>query len=126
MLNASIEELVRKLLKTTKRVDVTLARLKNVAVEINARYEPRAEFNRWRNSQDGQLWKQQQYQAQKGRCAICQQFIQLKGSHIDHIKPLSRYPHLALDARNLQIACPECNASKNNKSEELPRRSPRS
>lgn len=32
--------------------------------------------------------------------------------HVDHIKPRSRYPELALDIENLQILCRECNMGK--------------
>lgn len=31
---------------------------------------------------------------------------------VDHIKPRSIYPHLALDADNLQVLCRECNMGK--------------
>ena len=33
---------------------------------------------------------------------------------VDHIKPRSLYPHLALDINNLQILCEECNSGKGN------------
>lgn len=32
--------------------------------------------------------------------------------HIDHIKPLSKYPKLRLDFNNLQILCKDCNMLK--------------
>ncbi|MBE9118633.1 HNH endonuclease [Lusitaniella coriacea LEGE 07157] len=118
MSDSPFQELVRKLFETTKRVDAALAELKGKAADIEAKYEPRTEFNRWRNSQSGKLWKQQKYQAQNGRCVICGESIQLKGSHIDHKRPLSQYPHLALDTRNLRITCPECNTSKGNRCDE--------
>lgn len=31
---------------------------------------------------------------------------------VDHIKPVSRYPELALDLNNLQVLCEQCNAGK--------------
>jgi len=34
--------------------------------------------------------------------------------HVDHIKPISKYPHLKLDLKNLQILCRECNLGKSN------------
>ncbi len=34
--------------------------------------------------------------------------------HVDHIKPRSKYPHLALDFKNLQILCKDCNLGKSN------------
>jgi 5-methylcytosine-specific restriction endonuclease McrA len=115
MINSPFEELVTSLFKTTKRVDTALTKLQGIATEINAKYSPRAEFIRWRDSQEGQLWKYNKYQAQGSYCAICSEPIQLKGSHIDHIQPLSFFPHLALDTRNLQVTCPDCNTSKSNK-----------
>lgn len=35
--------------------------------------------------------------------------------HVDHIKPKSRYPDLALSIDNLQILCRDCNLGKSNK-----------
>ncbi|MGS0696305.1 HNH endonuclease [Shewanella sp. 0m-4] len=37
--------------------------------------------------------------------------------HVDHIKPRSQYPELALDIENLQILCAACNKGKSNLSE---------
>ena len=34
--------------------------------------------------------------------------------HVDHIKPRSKYPELALDIQNLQILCEACNVGKSN------------
>jgi 5-methylcytosine-specific restriction endonuclease McrA len=112
MIDSPFEKLVTNLFKTTKRVDGALAELKGIAAEINAKYEPRAEFIRWRDSQEGKLWKQNKYQTQRGCCAICKEPIQLKGSHIDHVQPLSLFPHLALDTRNLRVTCPDCNTQR--------------
>lgn len=33
---------------------------------------------------------------------------------VDHIKPRSKYPHLSLEASNLQVLCRECNMGKSN------------
>jgi len=35
--------------------------------------------------------------------------------HVDHIKPKSKYPELALSISNLQVLCKECNFGKSNK-----------
>ena len=118
MSDSPFEELVKKLFEVSKQLDTSLAELKSMAAEIEAKYEPRTEFNRWRDSQEGKLWKQKQYKIQKGLCVICRQPIQLKCSHIDHKQPLSKYPHLALEPKNLRITCPDCNTSKGNKSTE--------
>ena len=37
--------------------------------------------------------------------------------HVDHIKPKSKYPHLAEDINNLQPLCHSCNTSKGNNEE---------
>lgn len=37
-----------------------------------------------------------------------------KTMHVDHIKPRSVYPELALDPKNLQVLCNECNMGKSN------------
>jgi 5-methylcytosine-specific restriction endonuclease McrA len=34
--------------------------------------------------------------------------------HVDHIKPRSKYPELALDINNLQVLCEPCNLGKSN------------
>lgn len=34
--------------------------------------------------------------------------------HVDHIKPRRLFPHLALDATNLQVLCEVCNHGKGN------------
>jgi len=34
--------------------------------------------------------------------------------HVDHIKPKSKHPHLALDFENLQLLCEDCNIGKLN------------
>lgn len=35
-------------------------------------------------------------------------------AHVDHIKPRSKYPYLALDDDNLQVLCKACNLGKSN------------
>lgn len=62
-----------------------------------------------------QDWRILRYQALKvyGRkCALCKQ---TEGRmHVDHIKPRSLYPQLALIFDNLQILCEDCNLGKLN------------
>lgn len=108
----SFKALVRSLFEVSDRVDTHLVTLQKDAVEIQNYYVPRAEFIRWRDSVEGQAWKKQQYEYQYQCCAICQKYIQLKGSHIDHIKPIYRFPELNVDKSNLQITCSTCNLSK--------------
>lgn len=63
-------------------------------------------------------WRRLRYKALKiygGKCACCGRSAKdgLK-MHVDHIKPRSKYPELALKITNLQILCEECNIAKSN------------
>ena len=48
-------------------------------------------------------------------CKICGNTSE-KGAvlHVDHIKPRSLYPELALEESNLQVLCEDCNIAKSN------------
>jgi len=59
-------------------------------------------------------WRAVRYQALKqsgGRCALCGAGGEL---HVDHIKPRSVRPDLALSPANLQVLCRNCNVGKGN------------
>ncbi len=112
--NDNLSQLTETLFKLNNQLDKSIQNKQAIINKIKQKYEPRTEFNRWRNSEEGKLWKEQQYQKQKQCCAICQAKIELKWSHIDHLKPISIYPDLSLDTSNLQIACGSCNTKKNN------------
>lgn len=47
------------------------------------------------------------------RCANCN--ASNTRLHVDHIKPRSKFPSLALDINNLQVLCEDCNLGKSNK-----------
>ena len=52
--------------------------------------------------------------AEQGRvCAICKKYIRDDiDITVDHIKPRSKNPHLALRKENLRVLCRQCNSSK--------------
>ena len=63
-------------------------------------------------------WKILRYQAFEkygNRCQCCgarpDDYITL---HVDHVKPKSTHPELALDLNNMQILCEDCNIGKIN------------
>lgn len=63
-------------------------------------------------------WRQIRYEALRkhgGRCLCCgrsgKQGVVL---HVDHIRPRSLYPDLALSINNLQVLCEDCNLGKSN------------
>lgn len=109
----SSQELVKQLFATTQLTDQLLKSLKQKANHIKGKYEPRRQFNRWRDSEEGKSWKKQQWNFQKGCCAICCQKIDLKGSHIDHIIPIFKKPSLAINTQNMRVTCADCNLVRN-------------
>jgi len=61
-------------------------------------------------------WRSVRYWALKRcgrRCLLCGSVN--KVLHVDHIKPRSLHPTLALDINNLQVLCEDCNIGKSNK-----------
>ena len=72
--------------------------------------------NEFYNSRE---WKSLRYKvlvAARGKCECCgsssKNGIVL---HVDHIKPRSKYPELALEFSNMQVLCEMCNIGKSNK-----------
>ena len=60
-------------------------------------------------------WKQLRFRVlvhYRRMCMACN--ATNKVLHVDHIKPISKYPHLRLDFENLQILCEDCNVGKSN------------
>jgi 5-methylcytosine-specific restriction endonuclease McrA len=109
------EDLVKKLFKLTEKTDAALLKLRHRADKINDYYLPRNRFNRWRDSSEGKAWKEAKWLKQKQCCAECHSPIPLRGAHIDHIQPISKFPELAVDIKNLRITCPDCNQRKGNR-----------
>jgi 5-methylcytosine-specific restriction endonuclease McrA len=66
-------------------------------------------------------WRAVRYlalKAAKGACQCCgARGSKLTPLHVDHIKPRSKFPHLSLDASNLQVLCRDCNLGKSNRDE---------
>jgi len=48
------------------------------------------------------------------KCAACGTTDKNMEYHVDHIKPRSLYPHLALDPKNLRVCCKDCNLGRSN------------
>lgn len=65
-------------------------------------------------------WKELRYRVIRkfsGECMACGRSRKKHGIviHVDHIKPRSTHPGLALAFDNLQLLCEECNIGKGNK-----------
>lgn len=107
-----MQQEVKTLLGLRSRLDKLVRKAQKTRKNIEQQYSPRAQFKRWRDSIEGKSWKRQQYAKQNGCCCKCKTKIKLKGSHIDHIEPLTQSPLRACDPNNLQILCAGCNARK--------------
>jgi 5-methylcytosine-specific restriction endonuclease McrA len=57
-------------------------------------------------------WLELRYEAILLHGRKCQCCGSLGPLHIDHIKPRSKFPKLALDINNLQVLCRDCNLGK--------------
>jgi 5-methylcytosine-specific restriction endonuclease McrA len=72
-------------------------------------------FKPRKNFYTSKKWLLLRYQAIKAcgrRCLLCHsEGVEL---HVDHIKPRSKYPHLAYELSNLQVLCRWCNKGKSN------------
>jgi 5-methylcytosine-specific restriction endonuclease McrA len=78
--------------------------------------QPKLDQERKHDFYKTQKWRQLRYQILRENvlsCALCRS---VEGPfHVDHIKPRSKYPELALSKNNLQILCESCNVGKSNK-----------
>lgn len=58
-------------------------------------------------------WRELRYRVLKDnprRCMLCG--AENTCLHVDHVKPISKFPELKLDYNNLQVLCEECNMGK--------------
>lgn len=64
-------------------------------------------------------WRAARYAAirlSRGSCCACGASPKTGAAlHVDHIKPKSLYPELALTISNLQVLCQDCNLGKSNR-----------
>lgn len=114
-MSSEIERQAAKLIQNFNSIRLQPHREK--AAHIKKYYSPRAQFNRWRDSDEGQAWKQRQYEQLLDRqCPKCRQKLpSIEYFQIDHIKPISTYPECALELENLQLLCGPCNLIKSAK-----------
>lgn len=80
-------------------------------------YHPVAGSRKSKNSfYHSPAWRKLRYKvlARYGRtCQCCGKSPKSsKAIHVDHIKPISKFPHLRLELSNLQVLCGECNKGK--------------
>lgn len=60
-------------------------------------------------------WRELRYRVLRSSNKSCQCCLaKNKPLHVDHIKPISKFPELKLDINNLQVLCEDCNLGKSN------------
>jgi 5-methylcytosine-specific restriction endonuclease McrA len=91
--------------------DLTV-KINQAIAELKADLAPRRRFQRWISTQEGIEWKKGQFHKQRCCCDNCLKEIDFKFSHVDHVKPLAKYPDLAIYPSNLRILCANCNIRK--------------
>ena len=67
-----------------------------------------------------QAWRKLRYEVLRDcgrKCIACGRTPPDVVLHVDHVKPRSLYPELALDRGNLVVMCADCNIGKSNKCE---------
>ncbi len=96
--------------EAAKRQPKVTARLEELARERQKRIEEAKTFYA---SAEWRLIREQVIEEQKHVCQICGCRITIDNDlTVDHIKPRSKFPELALDKSNLQVLCRRCNSSK--------------
>jgi 5-methylcytosine-specific restriction endonuclease McrA len=94
----------------TKRMPEVNARLEELARERQRKID---ETNTFYASSEWRLVREQVIQEQGRVCQECRSRITDDYDlTVDHIKPRSKFPELALDKSNLQVLCRRCNSSK--------------
>jgi len=93
-----------------------LAELKRIREEARTHWKPRPTVSS--TFYASEEWRRLRYQALRlhgARCQCCG-VSSMSGAvmHVDHIKPRSKFPDLALVLENLQVLCAECNLGKSN------------
>lgn len=105
-------ETERELKRLRRLVSVQKAQIENLKKIAFAKGDPFYSSRNWLSLRFRTL--EEHYRKYGYRCMLCNN---VGGEfHVDHIKPRSQFPHLALDRSNLQVLCSKCNLGKSNKS----------
>lgn len=110
-----------KAMKRKENRKIDKARLEREGAEAQKRYAAERKSNggefTFFNSAKWQRLRYQVLLASNGCCVLCGRSTREHGVilHVDHIKPRSRFPNLALERSNLQVLCGDCNLGKSNR-----------
>ncbi len=101
--------------------EVSAYKVKEIEASRQKFVRPRIDPSKAKSSSfyKSQSWKKVRYEVLRksnGCCSLCGKSYFQDGVvlHVDHIKPRSQFPELALDISNLQVLCEDCNFGKSN------------
>jgi 5-methylcytosine-specific restriction endonuclease McrA len=77
--------------------------------KANSMIDPRKEFNQWLRTNAGKLWKQKQFEYQKGECAACGDSLRFSDTVVHHVLPLANFGSAANKPENFKLLHPSCN-----------------
>ena len=104
-------------IKKIKNLRETVKNLENKIARIEGKHKKNEPQKHWLYSSS--KWQELRYKTLRKfgfKCMACNSSnVEL---HVDHIKPISKYPNLALEEKNLQVLCKNCNLGKSNKFED--------
>jgi 5-methylcytosine-specific restriction endonuclease McrA len=112
MRRRKLEEKVLKLQRQLDSARQVVEEQKRRLKAVKARAQPLRPPHPFYDSQEWRALKYRALTTYGRRCALCQTTSGVM--HVDHIKPRSRFPELALSFDNLQILCQSCNMGKGN------------
>lgn len=77
--------------------------------KAKAAIDPRKEFNKWLQTNAGQIWKQKQFKYQDGNCAACGDPLRFADAVVHHVLPLKDFGSAANKPENFKLLHPSCN-----------------
>lgn len=107
-------------IRDQERRKIERERIDREAAEARAKYaEERKANGGEKQFYESGKWKTLRYKVlleSNGCCKLCGRSTREHGVilHVDHIKPRSRFPNLAMEKSNLQVLCADCNFGKRN------------
>ena len=87
-------------------------RLIDVTAQVDTRHETISKQREFYSSPEWQALRRRVIREEGERCYICSKLASGSDLAVDHIRPRSKFPHLALERSNLHVICRFCNSAK--------------
>jgi 5-methylcytosine-specific restriction endonuclease McrA len=115
--DAERKPVIKKELKAARRSVRALKRnLSSIEIRLARKHNKVCSSDGFYNSSEWRALRYSAFELHGNSCCCCGKSPK-DGvvMHVDHIKPRSLFPELALELNNLQILCEECNLGKSNR-----------